>query len=233
MFTRLHWSHEPGLHRAWWGETGLIEISTERVGFAAAICQHDEGRLLLHLHMLWPNLFITLPTMPWREIPTGEAGLYWGFSLFQDNGHFNWGDKCKIIHWPWSWQRYSWQLLMKDGSWRERKDLETKRGAPWRRAEAHPDVWRETYSYHYRLGSSVLQVRKATISCQRTELRWRWLMWLPFPRRRNKSIDVEFSDEVGERSGSWKGGCTGCGYTMLPHETPREALRRMEQNRKF
>jgi hypothetical protein len=44
---------------------------------------------------------------------------------------------------------------------------------------------------------------------------------------------VVFSAEVGERSGSWKGGCIGCGYDLLPDELPEECLRRMERDRKF
>lgn len=49
----------------------------------------------------------------------------------------------------------------------------------------------------------------------------------------SRSIDVEFNAEVGERTGSWKGGCIGCGYQMNPNETPLQALRRMEAERKF
>jgi hypothetical protein len=44
---------------------------------------------------------------------------------------------------------------------------------------------------------------------------------------------IEFNDEVGERTGSWKGGTLGCGYNLLPNETPLECLRRMEKERKF
>jgi hypothetical protein len=40
-------------------------------------------------------------------------------------------------------------------------------------------------------------------------------------------------DEVGEEAGSWKGGVLGCGYTLLPNETPLQCLRRMEKERKF
>lgn len=44
---------------------------------------------------------------------------------------------------------------------------------------------------------------------------------------------VEFDDEVGERTGSWKGGCTGCSYEWERNETMLSALRRMEATRKF
>jgi hypothetical protein len=47
------------------------------------------------------------------------------------------------------------------------------------------------------------------------------------------TLDVKFDDEVGERSGSWKGGTIGCSYEMLPNETPEQTLRRMEKEREF
>jgi hypothetical protein len=47
------------------------------------------------------------------------------------------------------------------------------------------------------------------------------------------SIEVGFDDEVGERTGSWKGGTIGCGYDMLPDESAVQCLRRMERERKF
>lgn len=79
------------------------------------------------------------------------------------------------------------------------------------------------------LRSGDVQHRTATIKAeQRTWTRW----WLPF-KRVSRSIDVEFNAEVGERTGSWKGGCLGCGYEMKPGETPLQALRRMEKERAF
>lgn len=87
----------------------------------------------------------------------------------------------------------------------------------------------ETHPYTYTLRSGEVQERTATIKVE--QRRWtRW--WLPF-RQVRKYIDIDFSDEVGERSGSWKGGCTGCSYDMRPGETPLQALRRMETERKF
>jgi hypothetical protein len=57
-------------------------------------------------------------------------------------------------------------------------------------------------------------------------------MWSNLFNRIRTTIGVEFNDEVGERSGSWKGGTLGCGYEILPNETPLMCLRRMEKERK-
>lgn len=45
--------------------------------------------------------------------------------------------------------------------------------------------------------------------------------------------EVEFSDEVGERTGSWKGGTIGCSFDIQKGETAEQALKRMEKTREF
>ena len=46
-------------------------------------------------------------------------------------------------------------------------------------------------------------------------------------------IEIEFDGEVGKGKGSWKGGCIGCSYELLPNETSEECIRRMENERSF
>ena len=92
---------------------------------------------------------------------------------------------------------------------------------------------KQTADYTYTRKSGEVQRRTATFYVDSMEHRMRWLMWLPFPRRVSKSICVDFSGEVGEKTGSWKGGTVGCGYSMRPDESALECLRRMERERKF
>jgi len=87
----------------------------------------------------------------------------------------------------------------------------------------------ESHPYTYTMRSGEVQHRTATIKAER-RIWTRW--WLPF-RRVSQSIDIEFNAEVGEQTGSWKGGVLGCGYEMKPGETPLQTLRRMEIERKF
>ena len=68
---------------------------------------------------------------------------------------------------------------------------------------------------------------------ERRAWRPKWFTWTRIFEKQRQSISVEFNDEVGERSGSWKGGCIVCGYEMLPGETPEQTLRRMERERVF
>ena len=87
--------------------------------------------------------------------------------------------------------------------------------------------------YEYRLKDGSIQSRDAEIYREKREGRWRFLKFLSYPRIVRDSIDVIFSDEVGERAGGWKGGCTGCGYDKMKGESMLDCLRRMEKERKF
>ena len=87
----------------------------------------------------------------------------------------------------------------------------------------------ETHDYRYCLRNGAMQKRKATIKVESMEWHRYWVPW----KKVSKYIDVSFDDEVGEKSGSWKGGTVGCSYTMMSDETPLTCLRRMESERKF
>lgn len=90
-----------------------------------------------------------------------------------------------------------------------------------------------TAPYRYVLKRGEVQERIATISVERRAWRPRCFQWTSLFEKVRTCIDVQFSDEVGEKSGSWKGGCVGCGYELRPNETALECLRRMEMERKF
>lgn len=55
-----------------------------------------------------------------------------------------------------------------------------------------------------------------------------WFRWLGYLRtkRVRRSLDLNFSNEVGPEKGSWKGGMLGTGITMLPGEDHEQAFRR-------
>jgi len=65
------------------------------------------------------------------------------------------------------------------------------------------------------------------------ERRPKWLTWIKLFSKVSRSIEIDFSSEVGEESGSWKGGCIGCSWQLKPNQTPLEALKEMESTRKF
>lgn len=88
----------------------------------------------------------------------------------------------------------------------------------------------ETYNYTYKLNNGEIQNRKA--ECYREKRQWH-RKWFPFIKLVRENIDVSFSDEVGERSGTWKGGTVGCSYDLLPDESIESCLIRMEKERDF
>lgn len=54
---------------------------------------------------------------------------------------------------------------------------------------------------------------------------FKWLSWFRKPKIR-RSLDLQFSEEVGPEKGSWKGGTMGHSIDMLPGELHESAFRR-------
>jgi len=192
----------------------------------------------------WIRMGIGLLTLcfsfPWRRTVPDEgqcSGPTYGFYFFEDSLVIEWGkskgtgrDPRLHISLPWALHFHKrWELVEGDSY--------AKGRVGW--CEVPKDLnhgviatkWTAPYRYVRRSGE--VQERTATFYAERCEHRYNWLRWLPFPRRIKSSISVEFNDEVGEGTGSWKGGVTGCGYDMLDDELPLECLRRMESERKF
>lgn len=197
----------------------------------------EDGDWSLHIHLPWPNIYLKLPFLPSRE-PKEQMLDSWSFSLFEDAIHLHWGHRTKIIHLPWSLDWHRTSVLLPDGrGWRHELARRPKPplGTDTDGYFLDRDLprWSEEYPFRYVLRSGEVQERTATVSIEEREWRRRGWRWLPLFRRVRRSIDVQFSDEVGERTGSWKGGTVGCGYELRPHETPRECLLRMQEERKL
>jgi len=219
------------------GRGYLLELSKDW-GLGLALCQF-ENNASFNIKPIFGNVFIKLPKFFHREVPMGAMMLSYGFSW--DWGkyargrdlHLNWGDKCKIIYMPWSSIHIRHDILMADKSWKRvgkgglgNMDNDSM---PWN----WEDKFQETYDYTYILRNGKVQKVKATIGVEEREWRQKWLKWCPLFANIRRSIDVKFDDEVGERSGSWKGGAIGCSYELKKGETPLECLRRMENERIF
>lgn len=170
------------------------------------------------------GLFIPTRLLRYRE--PNDMMESWGITLYERTIHLNWGTKTRVVHLPWEWSHVKHEVRRHDGSW-------VPYVGSYETSKEPDGRWEGTYSYVYTLKSGEVQERSATVYVCRREWRWRWIMWLPWPRIKRQSIDVTFDDEVGERTGSWKGGTIGCGYDMRPNESPLDALRRMEADRKF
>jgi len=144
----------------------------------------------------------------------------------------NVGNKITSFELPWYWEWIRTSCLVKDGSWtsetRKKRNMEFWDDNKWKDI-----IFSETYPYKYTSKYGDEQFCLATIRVEEREWRWKWFTWLKFNRLIRKDIEIQFSDDIGERKGSWKGGTTGCSYTMRKRETPYETLKRMEIERKF
>jgi hypothetical protein len=223
---------ENGLWRGWLKNGQALEISWPRKwshnwpGLALQVLIHsndaDQGNRLLNIAAGPFQAFIPMG-IDRRSFTVGDEPK-WGFSACREFGfRISWGQWSK--HWDWAFrkQRLTWEYEHADGSWRDMR-------ASWR-SERTPKT--ERHSYTYKLKSGQSQIVTASISRERTMMSRRYLHRIGWPKEQIESIDVSFSGEVGERAGSWKGGCIGCGYTAQPGETPLQTLRRMERDRKF
>jgi len=185
------------------------------------LCLFEEGYSLYLFGYFIPLLFLDR----WRYEPD-EIMESWGATFSERTIHLNWGSRYKIVRMPWDWDHLKHEVLRADDTWVPYIGTYEK--------DKEPDGRHvETFPYHYMLDNGEVQHRTATVFVERHEWRWRSLMWCPWPAIRRQSIAITFSDEVGECTGSWKGGVIGTGYEMRPNETPRETLRRMQRERRF
>lgn len=170
---------------------------------------HEEKRGWVRLGLGLGSINVSFP---WSKTVPDEgqcSGPRYGFQFYEDLMWIRWGKSTGRF------KTDPCKAIYMPWAWKHRKH----------EVLTEP----ETHPYTYTLRSGEVQQRTATIKHDRRV--WtRW--WLPF-RRVSNAIDVTFSDEVGERSGSWKGGVIGCGYEMKSGETPLQTLRRMESKRKF
>jgi hypothetical protein len=209
-----------------WGEF------TPDWGFRLGVgCSSDEseepgGRASLMIQLVWGSFFIKLwKGSAWKHRDMWES---YGIGLDRDGNstlHLNWGKHTKLVDLPWAWTHVRTSVFLYDGTWGQQVSILDNTFEDKRAKETHP--------YHYLLNDGTVQTVDATISVREMEWRWKWLKSLPWPRLVRRTIEVEFSDEVGERRGSWKGGCLGCSYEMKRLEEPKETLLRMQRERRF
>lgn len=189
----------------------------------------------------WGRLYIHLPIRTGIEDCESAA---WGFNYHSNviwiyiggGGNFEGGKKWKTFDMPWSWEWYRTSRLLDDLTWyhetkknrKKYRDLTNNEYGTYDWIEKNK--WKDTVPYVDNYDGTVVN---ATISVEEREWRMKWLYWCPFFNKVHTDLDVQFDKEVGSRKGSWKGGTVGCGYKLLPNETPYECLKRMERDREF
>lgn len=198
------------------------------------ICGYFDNRPRINLDLFFFNLTIILP---FRNKWTDECDCpKWGVAIHNNTfwiyrggkGNEKGGTKWWTWHIPFvtkDWVRTS--ILLKDGTW----EHET----PGNRKEFYNEEWKRkqkfwTYDFTDRYdGESIPTI----IYLEEREWRPKWLKWTGRFKKIKRTIDIHFSKECGKEKGSWKGGTIGCGYNLLPNETPIDCIKRMENDRTF
>lgn len=175
----------------------------------------------------WGSLYIRLPWDTGHG-DTAENKTYGLMFYHFDEGFPSefWMRSCPSLsfYFPWHYTFQKREILLKDGWYTEQKGDNL-----WDNTKWGDKILYETHPYTYVLKSGKIQNVNAKIH----EEKRTWKRWFGLSHMMHHDIEVEFDKEVGERSGSWKGGTIGCGYRILPGETRLDTLRRMEKERKF
>jgi len=196
------------------------------------ICGYFDNRPQINLSLIFFNLTIILP---FRNEWSDECDPpKWGIAIHNNtfwvykggSGNLNGGNRW----WTWSipfitrdWVRTS--ILLNDDTWEHETKCNVK--------NFYNDEWKakqKSWSYNY-TDNYDGEIIPTIIYVEEREWRPKWLKWTGLFAKIKRTIDVHFLKEVGSRKGSWKGGTIGCGYNLLPNETPLDCLKRMEKER--
>lgn len=173
----------------------------------------------------WGGIYLNLPFDTGKN-NKADSPTYGVMTYHTDSGFPNqlWFRHWKSFDFPWAYKFYKRQILLKTGWHTEQKGDNLWDDEKWK-----DKIKKESYPYIYTLKSGETQERVATIS----EEKRTWKRWFGLNSMTRHDIEVKFSGEVGERTGSWKGGVIGCSYAIKNGETAFETLKRMEKERKF
>jgi len=221
----------------------LVTFTKLKWAFGLHLSERGEG---VHLSLF--GFWLQLPIKPWRPLHQDAIIETWGASILDDALHLNWGHRSKLVWLPWGFEHIESEhkiLMQKDmhgiNTWQTDKSLREaneKAEIKWYGfsscgAPTDGRYWSE-WPFKYLRHNGEVQERTARLTVEKRVWRRRCLpTWFPLFKMRKTYMDVAFSDEVGERTGSWKGGTMGCSMEMLPGERPIDTLRRMEATRRF
>lgn len=205
-----------------------------KINFKLSPASYFDNRFEISFSLGWGQFYIYLPIRSkYDECDPPQYGFYF-YSVdgwFPTSFVWCWKRKTKFFYMPWYlvWTRTS--VLTKNKEWIH--ETRKNRQIFWDENKWKDVLWYETQPYTYILENGTVQNVDATIKVEEREWRPRWFKWTKLFATIKRYIDVEFSGEVGERTGTYKGGTMGCGYKILKGETPVQCLRRMERERKF
>lgn len=184
----------------------------------------------LHIGLLFFQYVFKFPIITKYD---GCESPYYGIYIFDHTLNIHWGEKT-LVWWelPFiSWKMTEHCIDVKDKGFVDAKIIEKENPKDY-----YDDDWRKEHHNTQVLpyiDSYDGEVVNATIWKEYRIWKRKWLTWFPFWEDRRDYIEIIFDKEVGKEKGSWKGGCIGCSYNLLPGESAVNCLKRMEKERKF
>ena len=178
-------------------------------------------------HLFFGEFFITFPWKHNIEKDYGHDDPSYGITYHNKSIMVYWNRKCHVYNLPffsYNWVRTS--LFLSDGTW-EHEIKENRKN--FYEKEWTDKQWQIIIPYVHR--TSEEGDIDLLITCHITEREWRrkWFKWTKMSARIKRTVDVEFSEEVGPRRGSWKGGVLGTGFDITKTGDINEGLKTMEK----
>ena len=217
---------------------------------------YDDGE---HMQLIAATLFhqFFYHIHSWK-VPEGvdrwnDESYRFGFYLYNDDSkklfvtiNLLWKNKDKTIWMPWHYECHHVIYEGKNGKryiefigdCRKRYNMAKKYNCNCIPVKDIYDIihdknfyWSEPYEYILKNGEDQRCIGMYHI--EEREWRPRITFLLPIFKHTRKDLCINLTDEIGERSGSWKGGVTGFGREMLPGEDPHTAYQRIMKETKF
>lgn len=230
-----------------WGITLDSGGGTERDGVCHVLFHLGHKTLICELPKIIPDYSVRHIASTWDAATVERLGRNWydeifpreyGFTISDGSVFLRYGPqthdsvttKSKVIWIPWKQMRHvRFSLYDLEGKhfWSQRKREDICGIDAY---DAQRKAQAECPKCHFVFADYDGQIITAATQIHEREwhhgIGWfKWLSWFrkPFIRR---TLDIEFSKEVGPEKGSWKGGTTGTGIDMLPGELHEDAFRR-------
>lgn len=190
----------------------------------------------IHISMFgWHSMF----RLPWSHKNNNNWDIddkTYGVFIYNNVLYRCWGQKIKSWELPfvsygnaYRWERYTGKPELYLVSSYEKENWETH---PYKMkcqdGCQEPTTW--TYDYTDPYDGTVVPCK---FWVEEMEWRPKWLKWTKRFSKIKRFIEIEFSQEMGSKKDTWKGGTVGCGYNLLSDEHPEECIQRMEKEYKF
>lgn len=187
---------------------------------------NDYGNTLIIFQLFFGAFYLTLPLNPKIKTEFGHDGPSYGITYHNKSFLVYSGRKCKMVEMPYAYTWIRTSLLLNDNTW----EHETKGNHKnFYEKEWIDRQWQITIPYKHKTSNE--GDIDVDITCHITEREWRqrWLKWTKIGANIKKSLEVEFSDEVGEMRGSYKGGVLGTGFDITKTGKIEDGLKIMEK----